>query len=222
MYTVVLMVAMTGGTEVPDLGRRRRGRGCNGGYACSGCYYGGYGCSGGYGCCSGGGYGGYGCMGGGYPVAPTCNGAVPDTNGNGDVEGTANVGYGGYRGGVYGTRGARRGAPGAPRRNPERIRSRPKDMGADLNASRPATVVLSVPADARVTFNGQPTTSRSTSRVFVTPPLAPDRAYYYEVEARVERDGQSRTVTRRMPVRAGQEVRRAITFPPAAQVVRNR
>ena len=79
---------------------------------------------------------------------------------------------------------------------------------------------MNVPANARVSFNGQPTTSRSTSRVFVTPPRSPGRAYYYEVEAQVERDGQTRTVTRRIPVRAGQELRQAITFPPAAQVVR--
>ena len=74
----------------------------------------------------------------------------------------------------------------------------------------------------RETFNGQPTTSRSTSRVFVTPPLSTGRTYYYEVEAQVERGGRTMTVTRRIPVRAGQEVRQAITFPPPQQVVRGR
>jgi uncharacterized protein (TIGR03000 family) len=80
---------------------------------------------------------------------------------------------------------------------------------------------LNVPADARVTFNGEPTTSRSTSRVYVTPPLSPGHSYYYEVEAQVERDGQTQTVTRRIPVQAGQQVSQTITFPPAAQVVSN-
>jgi uncharacterized protein (TIGR03000 family) len=70
-----------------------------------------------------------------------------------------------------------------------------------------------VPADARVTFNGAPTASRSTERVFVTPPLRPDRTYYYDVQAQAERDGRTVTVSRRVPVRAGQVTQETIAFP---------
>jgi uncharacterized protein (TIGR03000 family) len=79
---------------------------------------------------------------------------------------------------------------------------------------------LNVPVDARLTFNGRPTTSRSTSRVFVTPPLQPDRAYHYDVQAQVDRGGRIVTVNRRIAVRAGQVTRESLTFAPT-QVVRN-
>jgi uncharacterized protein (TIGR03000 family) len=63
MYSVVVMMALSGTPAVPDFGR------CNGCYGCYGCYGGCYGCYGGWGChgCYGGwGWGCYGCWGGCY------------------------------------------------------------------------------------------------------------------------------------------------------------
>jgi len=52
MYSVVMLMALSGSAEVPDFGRRNGCHGCNGGsYGCNGGCYGGYG----YGGC----YGGY-------------------------------------------------------------------------------------------------------------------------------------------------------------------
>ena len=68
MYSVVMMMALSGGAEVPEFGRCG---GCNG--YCSGCYggcYGGYGCRG----C----YGGYSCCGcSGRVIYYSCHGGMP-------------------------------------------------------------------------------------------------------------------------------------------------
>jgi uncharacterized protein (TIGR03000 family) len=200
MYSIVLMVAMSGGTEVPDFGRRRGRGGCYGGYSYGGWGGGNGGCSGGYwgggyGGCSGGGYGGwggggvsYGCSGGGYL--------------------TASGGNGGYAGMSYSESG----------RTPERIRNRPRPVTQVAQAGK-ATIILNVPADAWLTIDGKPTTSRSTSRVFVTPPLQPNRVYHYDVRAQVDRGGRTMTLTRRIAVRAGQVTRDSMTFAPT-QVAR--
>ncbi len=119
MYSVVLMMALSGGTETPDFGHRRSC--CSGGYggcysscysSCSGgrghghrrrghgCHGGGY-CSGGYGGCYGGGYcsGGYGgCYGGGY--GGCYGGGFGGCYGGG--YGGCNGGFGGCYGGGYG------------------------------------------------------------------------------------------------------------------------
>src|SRR5215467_14355091 len=64
MYSVVVLMALSGGVDTPDMGGRRGchgGRGCYGGCYGGGCYGGGYG-----GCYGGGCFGGYGgCYGGG-------------------------------------------------------------------------------------------------------------------------------------------------------------
>jgi len=78
-----------------------------------------------------------------------------------------------------------------------------------------------VPADDQVTFDGQPTTTRSTSRVFVTPPLQPDRVFHYDVQAQVDRGGQAVTVTRRIAVRAGQVTLESLNLPATQQVAGN-
>ena len=62
MYSIVLMAAMTAGTNAADFGRRHGCHGCDGAYACAGCYGGGYGCN-------GGGYGYSGCYGAYSPYA---------------------------------------------------------------------------------------------------------------------------------------------------------
>src|SRR5438034_258479 len=84
MYSVVLMMALSGGAETPDFGHRRGGcSGCSGSYGCSG---GGYGCAGGmgygggYGCAGyGGGFGGVGCYGG--VIIPSTGGTVDKKDG---------------------------------------------------------------------------------------------------------------------------------------------
>jgi uncharacterized protein (TIGR03000 family) len=179
MYTAVLMVAMTGGAEVPDFGRR----GCHG---CSGCY----------GSCSGGCYGG--CYGG-------CHGGRRGGlfRGRG-CRGCSGVAYGcSCSGGCSGYYGP---PPAGPKGEnlPPPIKKTSVDM--------PANVLVTLPADARLTIDGQPTTSVSAVRHFSTPNLAPDRDFVYSLKAEIVRDGRRLESMRRVVVRAGQESRVVFDF----------
>lgn len=52
---------------------------------------------------------------------------------------------------------------------------------ASGSEARPATIIVECPTNAVVTFNGQPTTTTGTRRVFASPLLAPGRDYTYAV-----------------------------------------
>jgi uncharacterized protein (TIGR03000 family) len=69
----------------------------------------------------------------------------------------------------------------------------------------PATVVVRLPADARLTIDGDATVSTGGTRRFVSPPLESGRTYHYTLESEVIRDGQKLTVMRQVAVRAGQD-----------------
>jgi uncharacterized protein (TIGR03000 family) len=77
----------------------------------------------------------------------------------------------------------------------------------------PATLVVRLPADARLTIDGYAPRSTSGTRWFVTPPLEPGRAFHYELRAEVERGGKRLTQTREVAVRAGQQSEVTIQFP---------
>jgi uncharacterized protein (TIGR03000 family) len=192
MYSVVLMVSLTTAPEIPD--HHRRGR--RGGHGYSGCYGGGYG----YGCCGGGYGGGYGCYGGGYGG---CYG-------------------GGYGGGMsYGCCGSV--VTTTPQTTPE-VTPEPsngdteKKGDADMEKKgvrgpTPARLLVQLPADARLTIDGEATTSTSAVRVFNTPPLQPGRSYHYDLTAETNRNGVPVRTTQRVQVRAGQQSRVVFTLP---------
>jgi uncharacterized protein (TIGR03000 family) len=215
MYSVVLMMALSGGADAPamsdlpaepvarygDHGHKqyrlfggRRG-GCGGGYGGGG--YGG-GCYGG-GCYGGGGYGGggygggcyggccggraYGSMGGGYYGAMSYDGGYgPSWYGTPTYYGSTTY-SGGY---VYG---------------------RPFEGGGYYDVSgldAPATIVVRLPADAKLTVDGSATRSTDSVRTFVSPPLQAGKDYQYTLRAEVMRDGKTVERTRDVSVRAGQ------------------
>jgi uncharacterized protein (TIGR03000 family) len=149
MYSVVLMMAMSGGGDVPDFGWRR----CHG---CHGRCHGASGCHGASNCCG-------------------STGATPP--------------------------------PPLPGKKMERIPA-PEKVEAKL--------VVTLPADAKLTFNGQPTRATSQTRWFVTPPLEAGRNYHYVLKAEIVRDGQTQVVTQKVQVRSGEETRVALDFPAAA------
>jgi len=68
-----------------------------------------------------------------------------------------------------------------------------------------AKVVVKLPADAKLTANGQATTTTSDRRVFVTPELESGRTYSYLLKMTVERDGKTVEESRKVLVHAGQE-----------------
>lgn len=82
----------------------------------------------------------------------------------------------------------------------------PKEKGKDMSSlAAPASVVVMVPADARLTVNGQATSATSGQRRFITPALQPGKEFYYEFKAEVFRAGKMRSQAQRVLVKAGQE-----------------
>jgi len=70
-----------------------------------------------------------------------------------------------------------------------------------------ASVVVTVPADARLCFNGTLMKETGTERRFTTPPLQPGADFYYEIKAEVTRQGQVIPQTQEVAVRAGETTR---------------
>ena len=157
--------------------------GCWGGcYGCCGCY-------GGWGGCWGGGWGGgcygcYGCWGGG------CWG-----------------GYGGWgRGYGYAY------APSVYSAPIVMTTSIPQSEGSTVQAPPPnsATLLVNLPADARLFVNDQSTKSTTARRILQSPSLEPGSAYSYLLRAEIQREGRKYQQVKKVGVRAGQEA--AVTF----------
>jgi uncharacterized protein (TIGR03000 family) len=71
-------------------------------------------------------------------------------------------------------------------------------------AASPATIIVSLPADAKLRIDGNATQSDSARRTFSTPALEPGSVYAHELTAEVVIDGRTVTQTQRVTVRAGQ------------------
>ena len=82
-------------------------------------------------------------------------------------------------------------------------------------AAAPATLVVTLPADAKLKIDGHQTTSKSGERTFVTPDLQQGRDFHYTLVAEVERDGKRHSVTKRVRVRAGERTRVQLDIPAA-------
>ena len=195
MYSVVVLMALSGGVDTPDLGGRRHG--CHGGRGgCHGCYGGG--CYGGG--CYGGGYGG-------------CHGGYGGCYGGGC--------FGGYGGGCYGG-GYGGGCYGGTVIMPDGGGAKPMPMPkkTSLDTPSPATIVVTLPADAKLTIDDYVTNSTSERRVFVSPALEPGKTYAYTLKAEVMRDNKPQVVTKEVTVRAGEETPVTLEFPVAATSAR--
>jgi uncharacterized protein (TIGR03000 family) len=75
-----------------------------------------------------------------------------------------------------------------------------------------ATISVTLPADAKLTFDGSATTSTSESRRFVSPELTPGWNYHYTLRAEITRDGQKLVEEQVITVRAGQHTRVTMEF----------
>jgi uncharacterized protein (TIGR03000 family) len=205
MYSVVLMAALTTGVDLPDRGRHGGCCGCYGG--CMGCYGGGgmscYG--GGMGCYGGGmgcyGGGGMGCYGGG---GMGCYGGGMGMMGGGmGCYGGGGMGYGGgtiLQGGTT-TQPSGERAP------------QPKQRRDESMVPAPATIVVDLPADAKLLIDNEATSSTGANRVFQSPTLNPGKEYQYTLTAQVVRDGKSVKAEKVVTVKAGQATSVALTLP---------
>jgi uncharacterized protein (TIGR03000 family) len=76
-----------------------------------------------------------------------------------------------------------------------------------------ATVIVHLPAEAKLTVDGEPTTVTSNRRVFLSPPLPVGKVFYYILEAERMVDGVKQSVTAKVLVSAGQESTVTMDFP---------
>jgi uncharacterized protein (TIGR03000 family) len=197
MYSLVVMAALTTGVETPDCWFRC---GCSGYHGCGGCYgcWGCGGCYGGYGSW----YGCHGCWGGGYSSYSGCHGCS---------------GYGGYNGcygcwGCYGCYGYSGYSGYAPMYGPGPVMptapaelGTPKKTGTSLSPDR-AKLQVELPANAKLFIDDQPIKMTGTAKTFNTPALERGQSYYYILKVEVALDGVTHSETRRVVIRAGDEV----------------
>jgi uncharacterized protein (TIGR03000 family) len=192
MYSVVLMMALSGGAEAPAFCHGCSG--CSGSCSCSGSCHGRFRLFGGHHRCHGC-HGCSGCSGGccGGEVVACCGGAPACT---------------GCCGGVIVA------PPVAP---PPAVKPMPKETipAPKPNVkptAAPATLVVSLPAEARLTIDGATTRSTTSTRLFVSPTLQPGQDYVYTLRAEIVRDGQTVAQEQRVTVRAGEETQVPFTF----------
>jgi uncharacterized protein (TIGR03000 family) len=176
MYSLVMLMALGTAGEVPEYWGCGYGGGWGGGY-CGG--YGGY-CGGYGGYCGGysgycGGYSGY-CGGyGGYCYTPCYTTCYAP---------------------VYYSCQPMMIVPMTPKKDDKK---KPEEV------STQATIVVDLPADAQLTFDGEKTKSTSSHRTFVTPELKPGTEYSYVLKAEVMKDGKPVMLAeKKIFVRAGE------------------
>lgn len=229
MYSIVLIAVMTAGTPAPGLGWNRQANGydsyayagCLGNcYGCAGCYGGCGGCNGFLGVrsffrdlfggcrgCEGGCYGCMGCFGG------------PSYYGSGFSNG--GMMFDGMTPGY--TMGA--GIPitmtpgQVPLMQPGPAMPQlmlPTPQTTESGAANYATVVVTLPADAKLFIDGVLSTLDTAVRVFRTPELRPGVKYSYELKIAVDRGGKPQETTKIVDVEAGKTARVHFPEPGAA------
>jgi uncharacterized protein (TIGR03000 family) len=85
-------------------------------------------------------------------------------------------------------------------------------MPTDARSTAPATIIVMVPADARLTVDGNATTSTTARRVLVTPSLEVGSEYVYSLTASVVVDGQIVPQTQNVTVRGGSTTQVSFDF----------
>ena len=210
MYSAVLMLALTAGSESADFGRNR----CHGGttgcttvvatsYSCaSSCHartplFGnrGHGCTASHGCTT-------------TYAAPACSASHGCTASHGCHGGLFSRNRGGCSS-SYGcttsyscTGGVIIEKKAMPmEKKGEDLKVKPKGQA---QISAPATIVVSLPADARLTVDGASTNSVSARRTLITPELAVGATYVYTMRAEVVRDGRTVAMDQQVTVRGGE------------------
>jgi uncharacterized protein (TIGR03000 family) len=86
---------------------------------------------------------------------------------------------------------------------------------APESTTAPSPVLLDVraPADTEILFDGAKTVQKGTLRRFISPPINPGHEYTYEILAKWKENGQERSQTRKVDVRAGQTLMVDLTKP---------
>jgi uncharacterized protein (TIGR03000 family) len=88
--------------------------------------------------------------------------------------------------------------------------------GEETRIAVPATIIVSLPADAKLRVDEYTTTSTTATRVFVSPALGAGKEFSYTLTGEILRDGRPVVASKRITVRAGEETRVELEFPVAA------
>jgi uncharacterized protein (TIGR03000 family) len=89
---------------------------------------------------------------------------------------------------------------------------KPKKDDKPKSSDQGGKVTVTLPADAKLLFNGVAASGNGAVRTFQTPPLAAGQNYRYELTAEVVRDGRTERTTGTVIVRAGETA--AVTLSP--------
>jgi uncharacterized protein (TIGR03000 family) len=91
---------------------------------------------------------------------------------------------------------------------PEKVKppKKKKKKKENISLESRSTVVVRLPADARLYVDNVACPLTSAKRSFHTPRLEPGRQYYYTLKAEMTRDGQPVVDSRRVYVSAGKTV----------------
>ena len=224
MYSAVLMLALTAGNDTVDFGRNRC-HGCSApvcstavvahctSSACTARFasHGGHGCARSHGCSSS--FVGHGCSnscrGGGRGLFNRGRGCHGCSSSHGCTVGYGCTGGVGCTGGTIIVPGTKPMPKSEPVKDPKK---------ASINV--PATIVVSLPADARLFVDGTPTTSTSDRRTLVTPGLETGSTFVYEVRAEIVQEGRTVAQTQQVSVRGGETT--AVQFNFSTQTVATR
>jgi uncharacterized protein (TIGR03000 family) len=79
-----------------------------------------------------------------------------------------------------------------------------------MTDAKAARVTVELPADAKLFVDDQPMKATSAKRTFRTPELEPGQTYFYMLRAEVVRDGATYSQTKRVLVRAGEDVKASL------------
>jgi uncharacterized protein (TIGR03000 family) len=77
----------------------------------------------------------------------------------------------------------------------------------------PARIVVSMPADARFSFENYTSPVKSDTHVIVSAPLGTAETKTYVLKAEVVRDGKVQTIEKEVTVRSGEEAKVTLTLP---------
>jgi uncharacterized protein (TIGR03000 family) len=80
-----------------------------------------------------------------------------------------------------------------------------KAVSEEMSAA-PATLVVTLPAEAKLLIDDAATTSTSSRRVFVSPSLPAGREFTYSLKAEFTKNGKPVVVNKEVTVRAGAEI----------------
>lgn len=92
-----------------------------------------------------------------------------------------------------------------------------ESLAAMPSRPRPATILVRLPADARLTVDDVDTQSTSAERWLITPPLEEGKEFRYTLTARLVRRTKTFTVQDVVAVRAGRETAVTLDFPAPSE-----